>query len=113
MTSQISAETVAVLRQYVKGELSNADLEDWLTKVEYDNDSTIAERDALALIRQALTEFSEGSIDPSEVLCSVTAVLTQADPKEQVVALRSGSSTSWQIRSAITATSSPRQRVGI
>ena len=36
MTEPLSPETIQTLQRYVRGELSNADLADWLAGAEYD-----------------------------------------------------------------------------
>ena len=111
MAAVLSPETRAELKRYVQGELSNDQLDDWLTGAEYDPELSQAERDALAQIRLVVIEVEEGRRGPSEVLNVVAEVLaTEGKP---VVAWRSGSTTSWEGEPKVTAMPAPLQRVGI
>ena len=50
MGVELTSETQAQLRRYVNGDLSNAELADWLAGAEYDPELPQPERDALARI---------------------------------------------------------------
>ncbi len=109
----LSDEPRRQLQRYVDGEISNAELDDWLTGVEYDEEVPETERDALAGIRLVVIEVDEGRRDPSEVLDAVAEVLASATDDGQIVAMRTGSATTWAEQPALGATPARLQRVGI
>lgn len=113
MVAELTTETRAELMRYVSGDLSNAELDDWLVGIEYDPELPQDERDALARIRLVLIEVREGLRNVSEVLEVVVGLLASYGREGPVIALRSGSSTTWQEESGFTATPAPLQRVGI
>ncbi len=113
MTTQLTPETNEQLQRYVNGDLSNAELAEWLAAVEYDSELPLDERDALAQISLVLLEAEEGRRGPSEVLGVVAAILASAAPGEPVTSVRTGSRTSWQGEPSRTATETRLQRVGI
>jgi len=113
MPAQLSRDTVTVLRQYADGEISIAELVDWLIQVEYDPDMPEDERDVLGGIRLTQIEVSEGLRPKDDILGSVAAALALAAPDTTVVTVRSGSTTTWDGEPTFTAGPSGVQRVGI
>lgn len=113
MLAELTPETRTQLQRYVQGELSNDQLDDWLTGAEYDSTLPEDERDALAGIRLVLIEVEEGRRDRSEVLDAVAEVLASSTGEGQVIAVRSGSDTSWEGEPKVTAAQARLQRVGI
>jgi hypothetical protein len=115
MAAQLSPDTLAVLRQYAKGEISIAELAGWLVEVEYDLDVAEDERDILAEIRLTQIEVFEGLRSKDDILGSVAAALALSAPDKRVITDRSGSVISWAGEPALTATATPSgvQRVGI
>jgi len=113
MVAQLTPETRVQLQRYVRGELSNDQLDDWLTGAEYDPALPQDERDALAQIRLVVIEAEELRRSPAEVLDVVAEVLASATQGEPVIAPRSGSTTSWEGEPKLTAMPAPLQRVGI
>ena len=113
MVVELTTETRAELMRYKSGDLSNAELDDWLVGIEYDPELPQDERDALARIRLVMIEVREDFRDASEILEGVVGVLCSAKREGTVIALRSGSSTTRQEESGFTATPAPLQRVGI
>jgi hypothetical protein len=113
MPAQLSRDTVTVLRQYADGEISIAELVDWLIQVEYDPDMPEDERDILAGIRLTQIEVSEGLRPKDDILGSVAAALALSSPDTTVVTVRSGSTTTWDREPTFTAGPSGVQRVGI
>jgi hypothetical protein len=113
MGVDLSPEARAELRRYVDGDLSNAELADWLVGAEYDPALPQDERDSLARIRLVVIEVDEGARDPSETLDAVAEVLASATDDGQVVAMRTGSTTIWAQHPALGATPARLQRVGI
>ncbi len=79
--------------------------------MEYDSDVPAEDRDALARVRLALIEVSEGLRPTEDILDKAAAVLALANP--EVIALRTGSGTTWERRLELTATPSRVQRVDI
>ena len=108
----ISSDTQAVLNQYVRGEISNSEIADWLSGAEYDDSLQTDERDILASIRLIVVEVKEGQRNPEEIVSMVTEVLALAQ-RVIVVADRSGSSTLRQEESEFSSSPSHVQRVGI
>ena len=113
MGVDLSPEARAELRRYVDGDLSNAELADWLVGAEYDPELPQDERDALARIRLVVIEVDEGTGDPAETLDAVAEVLAPATDDGQVVAMRTGSATTWAGQPALGATPTRLQRVDI
>lgn len=113
MVVELIPETRAELRRYVDGDLSNAELADWLVGAEYDSALPQDERDALARIRLILIEIEEGRRDVGVVLDIVAEVLASSPQEGTVKALRSGSRTTWEGEPELTAAPSRWQRVGI
>jgi hypothetical protein len=115
MAAQLSPDTLAVLRQYAKGEISIAELAEWLVEVEYDLDVPEDEREILAGIRLTQIEVSEGLRPKDDILGSVAAALALSAPGKRIITDRSNSATSWAGEPALTATATPSgvQRVGI
>lgn len=113
MAPELSPETRAELERYVQGELSNDQLEDWLTGAEYDPALTQEERDALAEIRLVIIEAEEDRRSTADILGAVAATLAAVAQGKSVIAPRSGSTTSWEGEPKVTATPAPLQRVGI
>ena len=113
MLTQLDSETCRVLQRYVDGQLSNAELEEWLVQIEYDSDIAAEERDALAQVRLIAIEVGEGRRPPDSILESVAKVLAAPRPSEPVLAFRTGSNTSWEQRLTFTAAPSRLERVGI
>jgi len=113
MVAELSPETMTELQRYVRGELSNDQLDDWLTGAEYDPALPQDERDALAWIRLVVIDAEEGIRSPAEVLNVVAAVLAAATPGEPVISPRSGSGTLWEGEPKLTAMPAPLLRVGI
>lgn len=113
MVVELTTETRSELMRYKSGDLSNAELDDWLVGIEYDPELSQDVRDVLARIRLVLIEVREGMRDVSEVLEIVVGVLALSEREGTVIALRSGSSTTRQEESGFTATPTPLQRVGI
>lgn len=105
MPTLLSEETIQELQRYRRGELSNADLADWLAAAEYDSELETAERDALASLAMVVVEANEGSREASEILDKVTEMLAEATPGEQVLAFRTDASTSWSGDAVLTAES--------
>ena len=114
MPVQLSRDTVTVLRQYADGEISIAELVDWLVQVEYDPDMPEDERNILAGIRLTQIEVSEGlRPNKDDILACVAAALALSAPDTTVVTVRSGSTTTWDREPTFTAGPSGVQRVGI
>ena len=113
MPVQLSRDTVTVLRRYADGEISIAELVDWLVQVEYDPDMPEDERNILAGIRLTQIEVSEGLRPKDDILKSVAAALALSAPDTTVVTVRSGSTTTWDREPTFTAGPSGVQRVGI
>lgn len=114
MRAELSPETKGQLLRYLDGNLSNAELSDWLAGAEYDSAIPQEERDALARISLVLVEVQEGRRRTSEILGIVAAVLVLARPNELVISPRTGSTTSWQGEPrTTTAMPTPLQPVGI
>lgn len=113
MLVELTPETRAELRRYVSGDVSNAELDEWLVGAEYDPALRQDERDALARIRLVLIEVQEEGRNPDEVLSVVAEVLASSTQEGPVIALRSGSGTSWEGEPTFTATPTRPQRVGI
>ena len=113
MGVELTSETQAQLRRYVNGDLSNAELADWLAGAEYDPELPQPERDALARIGLVLIEVDEGRRKPAEVVDAVAEVLASSTRGQPMIALRSGSPTSWEGEPKLTATPARLQRVGI
>ena len=113
MSNQLSSETCRVLRQYLEGRLSNAELEDWLAGAEYDLDLSQEERDSLATIRLSVIDFDEGRSEASGVVEAVAALLASVQPEKPIVVLRTDASTTWKGQSQFSATPSRLERVGI
>ena len=113
MSDQLSADTIRVLRQYLEGRLSNAELEEWLVGAEYDAELSQAERDLLASIRLSLIDFQEQRTQANRVVETVAAVAAWGQPKERIVVLRTDASTTWRAGSRFTATPSRLERAGI
>jgi hypothetical protein len=113
MAAQLSPDTLAVLRQYAKGEISIAELAEWLVQMEYDPDVPEDERELLAQIRLTEIEVSEGLRPKDDILESVAAALALFEPGKRIITDRSSSVTSWDREPAFTAAPSGIQRVGI
>lgn len=115
MAVQLTSETQAQLRRYVKGDLSNAELADWLAGAEYDDELAQSERDELARISLVLIEVQEGRRDPEQLLIlnAVADLLASTNSGQPVIAARSGSDTAWSSEPTLTATSAQFQRAGI
>ena len=113
MSKQLSHETNTVLRRYVEGSLSNAELAEWLVGAEYDDELPPAERDELAGIRLIVIEVEEDERPAEEILKAVSTVLATAAEGEQIVALRTSSTTQSSGGTVFTASGSPVQRAGI
>ncbi len=113
MGVDLSPEARAELRRYVDGDLSNAELGEWLVGAEYDGALPQDQRDALARIRLVVIEVEEGSRDPTEILDAVAQVLASASDDGRVVAMRTGSATTWAEQAALGATPTRLQRVDI
>ena len=103
----------AELRRYVDGDLSNAELADWLVGAEYDPSLRQDERDALGRIRLVVIEVDEGTRDTAETLHAVAELLASATDDGRVVAMRTGSATTWAVQPALGATPARLQRVDI
>ena len=101
----LSAETQAMLDRYVKGRVSNAELEEWLVQVGYDAEVARPEKEGLAQVRLVLVEKSEGLRTPDDVLQAVAQLLASAEPGKQVLAFRTSSGTQWSGGTFITSTS--------
>ena len=108
----ISSDTQAVLNQYVRGEISNSEIADWLSGAEYDDSLQTDERDILASIRLIVVEVKEGERNPEEIVSMVAEALALAE-QNIVYADRSGSSTLRQEESEFSSSPSRVQRVGI
>lgn len=108
----LSPETQAVLNQYLRGEISNSEIADWLTGAEYDESLSTEERDTLASIRLIVIEVKEGQREPGDIVSAVAELLALAQ-KAIIVADRSGSSTLRQEESEFSSSPSRVQRVGI
>lgn len=113
MATDLTQESREQLQRYVKGDLSNAELAEWLTAAEYDLELPQDERDALAQISLVLVEVEEGRRGTPEVLGLVAAVLASAVPGQTVTSFRSASDTSWEGMPSRTTTQARHQRVGI
>lgn len=113
MGVELTSETQAQLRRYVNGDLSNAELADWLAGAEYDPELPQPERDALARIGLVLIEVDEGRRKPAEVVDAVAAVLASSTRQRTVIAWRTESATAWEGEPNLTATPARPQRVGI
>jgi hypothetical protein len=93
--SQTEIETASVLRQYVDGSLTTAELDGWLAEAEYDEDMPLPLRDLLASIRLTIVEAGEGTVSKEEVLTAVALALASIEPGETIVSQRASSSTTW------------------
>lgn len=112
MTSELSAETHAMLQRYVEGRMSNAELEEWLVEVEYDEDMPSEEKDALAEVRLAIVDVDEGRRTVDAILESVATVLAASSPNEPILAFRTSSETQRD-ESSFTGATSRQRRVDI
>jgi hypothetical protein len=97
----------------MKGDLSNAELAEWLTGAEYDDELSQSERDELVRISLVLIEVQEGSRDRAQLLNAVAELLASTSSGRPVLAARSGSDTTWSSEPTLTATPARFQRVGI
>lgn len=113
MVIELTPDTSAELQRYLNGDLSNAELADWLVGAEYDLALRQDERDALARIRLVVIEVEEERRKSTEILDAVAEVLASSALGKPVIALRSGSGTSWQGGTKLTATPARLQRGGI
>ena len=114
MATELSPETKGQLQRYLDGNLSNAELAEWLAAAEYDLELPQDERDALAQISLVLVEVEEKRRGTPEILGAVAVVLASATSRETVISPpRSDSTTSWQGEQRITAMPAPLQTVSI
>jgi hypothetical protein len=113
MVVQLTSETQTQLRRYVKGDLSNAELADWLAGAEYDNELPQSERDELARVSLVLIEIQEGRRERAQLLNAVAELLASTTSGQPVIAVRSGSDTAWSSEPTLTAAPARLQRVGI
>lgn len=113
MRDQLNVEVCAMLQRYLDGELSNAELQEWLAQIEYDDDVSGEERDELARVRLIAVEVAEQRRPPDAVLESVAAALAAFRPAQVVLAFRSASATVWEGEPVFSAAPSRPQRVGI
>ena len=113
MVTQLSPETRRVLRQYLEGRLSNAELEDWLAGAEYDSELSQEERDSLATIRLSVIDFEEGRSKASSIVEAVAALLASVQPEEPIIVLRTDASTTWQGQPKLSAMPYRLERAGI
>lgn len=112
MATELSAESSAMLQRYVEGRLSNTELEEWLVQVEYDEDKSLEEKDALAEIRLAIVDVDEERRKVDAILQSVATVLAASSPSETILAFRTGTGTQW-VGSSFTGAPSRPRHVGI
>jgi hypothetical protein len=61
MSLQLTPETKDLLERYLRREVSNDELDDWITGSAYDEDLPQEERDALAGIQLTIIEVGERS----------------------------------------------------
>jgi len=113
MSARLSPDTRLALRQYADGQISIAELAEWLVQMEYDLDVSQGEREILAQIRLTQIEVSEGLRPKDDILQSVAAALAPSEPNKCIITDRSSSVTSWDREPAFTAAPSGIQRVGI
>ena len=113
MGVDLSPQARAELWRYVDGDLSNAELADWLVRAEYDAAMPQDQRDALARIRLVVIEVDEGRRDATKIPKTISEGLAPATDDGQVIAMRTGSATTWAEQPALGATPAPLQRVGI
>ncbi len=92
-----------VLRQYVDGRLTTAELDGWLSEAEYDDSLSTSVRDLLASISLTVIEAAEGRAAKEIVLTTVALVLAALEPDEPVMLQRASASTSWSKPPPLTA----------
>lgn len=109
----ISAETRAVLQQYLAGNVSNRDLSLWLAQAEYDFELPNSERDTLAQIRLIVIEEAEGLRDPEDIVRVVSELLASESPNQVVIIVRTGSATAREASTTVTGVASPVRYAGI
>lgn len=112
----INPETRAILQQYVGGNVSNADLAEWLVQTEYDSSVPQDERDSMGQLRLVVIEEAEGSRDKDEVLTAVAEILAREAPQQTLFTFRTESTTKWPQPTtplATTGVASPAQHAGI
>ena len=83
----------SVLRQYVDGRLTTAELDRWLSEAEYDDALPTSLKDLLASVRLVILEASEGSASKDDVLKTVAIALASIEPETPVILMRSSAST--------------------
>ena len=108
----LSAEARSILQEYERGNLSNAELAEWLVQVEYDTSLQSEERDTMAGLRLVVLEEAEGLRPKEEVLDAVAAILALEEDKTRLTA-RTSSSTTWEPQERVTGTVSRAQHAGI
>ncbi len=113
MAIRLSQDSQSVLHRYVKGQLSNPELAEWLVQVEYDQDIPQDERDDLAQLRLIVTEAEEQIRPVEQILEKVAAMLVASDPRRQVIARRTSSSTDMYPGRVVTAAGSRVRHAGI
>jgi hypothetical protein len=98
----------SVLRQYVDGRLTTAELDSWLSEAEYDDSLPTPLKDLLASVRLVILEAGEGSASKDDVLTTVALALASMEPDTPIVLQRASASTTWsQPSSSFTATATP------
>ena len=110
---QLSLDTRAVLRSYIEGQVTNSELEEWLTQAEHDSDVMDDERAVLARLRLAVLEAGEGLRPNEDILGAVAAAFAPCQPDGPVLAFRTGSATSGLQQPKGTATPSRITYAGI
>lgn len=113
MNDQLSQNTRMTLDLYVQGQVSNTELAEWLVQTEYDTAMPRNERDRVARLRLIVIEAEEGLRPIEEILQAVLSLLAKIDPAATVIAMRTSAATERYGGTAVTATASPVQHVGI
>lgn len=75
MRRQLSPASTDILRRYASRAIDLRALSEWLVQVEYDDDLSPEERDALARIRLTAIEAAEGLCPEAEVVKDVSSML--------------------------------------
>lgn len=81
MGSQLSPESIDMLRRYESRGIGLVALSDWLVRAEYDEDLSREERDRLARIRLTAIEAAEGLCPEADVFKDVAAALDTPAPR--------------------------------
>ena len=109
----LNPETLQMLQEYARGNVSNRELGEWLAGAEYDSALQAEERDRLAELRLIVVEEAEGRRKKEAVLSAVAAMLAPDTPDRTLRIVRTSASTTWPGTQRLTGAASPVRRAGI